>query len=112
MVALAVIAFAFVGLLSLQGRNISLIARGQQLTRATLLARDLISQIQVEVNTGGLDKLHDSAGTFDVYPEYRYEVQVLSTGLDQLREIVVRVIWDERSPRACELVYFIRDPAI
>jgi len=112
MVAMAVIAFAFVGLLSLQGRNISLIARGQQLTRATLLARDKVSQIQFEVATGGFDSVRETSGTFEGYPEFRYEVEMLSTGLDELREVVVRVIWDERSPHACELIYFIRDPAI
>jgi hypothetical protein len=36
---------------------------------------------------------------------------VLSTGLDEVREVVVRVVFDERNPSACELVYFVRDPA-
>jgi uncharacterized protein (DUF2344 family) len=35
-----------------------------------------------------------------------------TTGLDEVREVIVRVIWDERTPRACELVYFVRDPAV
>ncbi len=112
LVALAVIAFAFVGLLGLHGRNIKMIARDQNLTRATLLARELISQIQFQVATNGLQDLGDSQGSFDGYPGYRWERQVISTGLDEMREVVVRVIWDERSPSACELVYFVRDPAI
>jgi type II secretion system protein I len=111
MVALMVIAFAFVGLLGLHGRNIKTIARDQQLTRATLLARELVSQIQFQVASGGLQQLDDSHGTFEGYPGFRWERQVLTTGLDEVREILVRVIFDERSPNACELVYFVRDPA-
>lgn len=111
LVALTVIAFAFVGLLGLQGRNIKAVARDQQLTRATLLAREMVSQMQFEVASGGLQQLSDARGTFEGYPGYRFERQVLSTGLDEVREVVVRVIFDERNPGACELVYFVRDPA-
>ena len=112
LVALTVIAFAFVGLLGLNGRNIKAIARDQQLTRATLLARELVSQIQFQVASGGLQQLSDSHGTFEGYPGFRWERQVVTTGLDEVREVVVRVIFDERTPGACELVYFVRDPAV
>lgn len=112
MVALAVIAFALVGLLGLQARNVKMIARGQNLTRATLLARELISQIQVEVETKGFQGLGDSQGVFEGYPGYRWEREVLTTGLDELREVIVRVIWDERTPNACQLIYFVRTPVV
>lgn len=112
MVALAVIAFALVGLLGLQARNVAMVARSQHLTRATLLARELISQIQVEVETRGLQGLGDSQGIFEGYPGYRWEREVLATGLDDLREVIVRVIWDERTPNACQLIYFVRAPAV
>lgn len=112
MVALTVIAFALVGLLGLQARNVKMIARGQNLTRATLLARELISQIQVEVDTKGFHGLGDSQGVFQGYPGYRWEREVLTTGLDELREVIVRVIWDERTPNACQLIYFVRVPTV
>lgn len=112
MVALAVIAFAFVGLLSLHARNISAVARDQDLTRATLLARELVSQLQFQVLTNGLQNLGDDRGTFEGYPRYHWERQVIPTGLDEMREVVVRVIWDERNPHQCELLYFVRDPAL
>jgi general secretion pathway protein I len=110
MVALAIIAFAVVGLLGLHARNIKIVARDQSLTRATLLARELISQIQFEVTTNGLQDLGDDQGTFDGYPGYRWERHVVYTGLDEMREVIVRVIWNEATPNACELVYFVRDP--
>ena len=112
MVALAIIAFAVVGLLGLHARNIQMIARDQNLTRATLLGRELISQIQFQVMTNGLQDLGDSQGTFEGYPGYRWERRVLPTGLDEMREVVVRVIFDEANPGACELVYFVRDPGV
>jgi type II secretion system protein I len=112
LVALCIIAFAFVGLLGLHARNIKMVARDQSLTRATLLARELVSQFQFEVSTGGFQDLGDAQGTFEGYPGYRWERQVISTGLDEVREIVVRVIWDERNPNACEVVYVVRDPAV
>ena len=112
LVALAVIAFAFVGLLGLHAGNIKAIARDQNLTRATLLARELVSQIQYQVLTDGLEGLSDSHGTFDGYPGYRWEREVISTGMDEMREVLVRVIWDDRNPNACQLVFFVRDPAM
>lgn len=112
MVALAIIAFAIVGLLGLHARNIKIVARDQSLTRATLLARELISQIQFQVTANGLKDLGDDRGTFEGYPGYRWERRVISTGLDEMREVIVRVIWDESAPSACELVYFVRDPAV
>lgn len=112
LVALAIIAFAVVGLLGLQARNIKAIARDQNLTRATLLARELLSQIQYQVLLSGLEGLDSKTGEFQGYPGFRWEQEVISTGLDEMREVVVRVIFDERAPRACEIVYFVRDPAI
>lgn len=112
MVAMAIIAFAVVGLLGLHARSIKMIARDQNFTRATLLARELVSQIQFQVSTQGLQDLGNSQGSFEGYPGYRWEREVLPTGLDEMREVVIRVIWDERAPHACELVYFVRDPAI
>jgi prepilin-type N-terminal cleavage/methylation domain-containing protein len=112
LVALVVIAVAFVGLLGLQARNIQGIAGDQSLTRATLLAREEISRIQFLVATSGLQELGDAQGVFDGYPGYRWEREVISTGLDEMREVILRVIWDERRPHACELIYFVRDPAI
>jgi prepilin-type N-terminal cleavage/methylation domain-containing protein len=112
MVAVTVIAFAFVGLLGLQARNLQSVAYSQQLTRATLLAQMIIAKIQVDVATGGFAKLNDGGGRRDDYPEFRYEIEVLSTPFDQLREVLVRVIWDERDPRGCELLFFVRDPSV
>jgi type II secretion system protein I len=112
LVALVVIAFAFVGLLGLHARNIKGVTADQNLTRATLLARERASQVQYQVMTGGLRDLSDAQGTFDGYKGFRWEQQVLTTGLEEIREVVIRVIFDERRPNACEVVFFVRDPGV
>ena len=108
MIAMGIIAIALVGLLGLHGRNIALTIRDQNLTRATLLARHKLSEIQYLAQVEGIDAVGSSAGTFDGYPGYRYDIQVESTELDMVRRVVVRVIWDERYPDACRVVYFVR----
>jgi type II secretion system protein I len=106
LVALTIVAFAFVGLLGLHNRNLKLIGNDQDLTRATLLARQFITEMEVVEqwpDTGS------SRGEFATAPGFAWERDVEETDLPTVRRVVVRVIWDERNPNACELVYFIRD---
>ena len=112
LVALAVIAFAFVTLLGWHAHNIKIVANNQNLCRATLFAREKSSEIQYQVLSQGLQSLGDSTGQIDGYPGYSYETHVLGTGLEEMREVILRVIWDYRNPTACEVVFFVRDPGI
>lgn len=105
-VALTIVAIAFVGLLGLHNRNLALIARDQDLTRATLLARQFITEMEV------VEQWPDSGtsrGEFANAPGFAWEREVTDTDLPTVRRVVLRVIWDERQPNACELVYYIRD---
>ena len=100
-----IVAVAFVGLLGLHNRNIVMIANDQDLTRATLLARQFITEMElVEFPEVGIRR-----GEFGNAPGFVWEADVQETELPSVRRVVVRVIWDERNPNACELVYFIRD---
>jgi type II secretion system protein I len=104
-VALTVIAFAFVGLLGLHNRNIAMIASDQDLTRATLLARQFITEMELaEFPEVGVQR-----GEFANAPGFVWEADVQDTELPSVRRVDLRVIWDERNPNACQLVYFIRD---
>ncbi len=106
MVALTVVAFAFVGLLSLHNRNLALIGNDQNLTQATLLARRFISELEV------VEQWPDTGiarGEFPDAPGFFWESEVEETDLPTVRRVIVRVFWDERNPNVCELVYFIRD---
>jgi hypothetical protein len=106
-----VLALAFVTLLGLHGRNIKVIAVNRDLTRATLLGRSLLTQIQTQVLTDGLDSLSSGSGPFPDYPGYRWEVEVDDTEIEEVRRVVLRVVWDERNPNGAELLYFIRGAA-
>ncbi len=106
MVALTVVAFGFVALLGLHNHNIALVARDQDLTRATLLARQLISEMEV---VEGWPDTGQTRGEFGNAPGFYWEREVEDTELPTVRRVVLRVIWDARLPNACELVYFIRD---
>lgn len=106
MVAMTVVAFAFVGLLGLHNRNLKMIGDDQNLTQATLLARRFITEMEVVEqwpDTG------QSRGEFPEVPGFFWEREVSDTDLATVRRVVLHVYWDERNPNACELIYFIRD---
>lgn len=106
MVAITIIAFAFVGLLGLHNRNLKMIGDDQNLTQATLLARRVITEMEV------IEQWPDtgtSRGEFAEAPGFFWEREVEDTDLTNVRRVVLRVFWDERNPNAVELLYFIRD---
>lgn len=106
MVAVAVVAFAFVGLLGLHGRNITLVDRAVHYSRAVLLARELLTQIQLT----DVRNLADGGDRFPNYPEYRWEMQVEDTTFETVKRVRVRVIWNENNPSFCELLYYAAQP--
>lgn len=108
LIAMGVLAIALVALLGLHARNIGMTIRDQNFTRATLLARDLISEVQFQAMVQGIDSVSSSGGAFDGFPGFRYEMQVDPTDFDDIRRVHLRVIWDERNPNACQVLYFVR----
>lgn len=106
LVALTVIAFAFVGLLGLHNRNLAMVGRDQDLTRATLLARQFITEMEL---LEGFPELGPANGEFGNFPPFEWEREVTETILPDVRRVQVRVLWDERMPGGVELVYYIRD---
>jgi general secretion pathway protein I len=106
LVALTIVAFAFVGLLGLHNRNLAMVAKDQDLTRATLLARQFITEMEL------IEQFPDvgtSRGDFANAPGFSWERDVQDTELPTVRRVDLRIIWDERQPNACELIYYIRD---
>jgi general secretion pathway protein I len=106
MVAMTIVAFAFVGLLGLHNRNLKMIGDDQNLTQATLLARRFITEMEV------VEQWPDTGtarGEFPEMPGFYWEREVEDTDLTTVRRVVLHVFWDERNPNAVELVYFIRD---
>jgi general secretion pathway protein I len=106
LVALAIAAFALIGLLGLHNRGLSAVARDQDYTRATLLARELITGMEVREKFPDLGFL---SGQADYDENVRWEREVTETPIPDVRRVDLRVVFDERNPNAVQLVYYIRD---
>jgi general secretion pathway protein I len=109
MVALAVIATAFVALLGLHARNLRIVVQDEAYTQSILLARDLLSQVELE----GLPEVGFSSGDFESrypgqYPGYRWEQTVTDVFLSDTRSVTVRVIPGTDASSATELTVVVR----
>jgi general secretion pathway protein I len=96
MIALAIIAITMVTLLGLANRSISVNARVQKITQATLLAQQKMNEIEVAARdkTGGATEQN---GTFESpFDGYRWEVAYRDTPLPSVKEVIVTVLWGER----------------
>ena len=110
MVAVAVLALSLVSLLGLHIRDLALVDRNQRITEATMLARDLMTQAEIEplpevgVTNGDFDERYP-----DRYPNLRWEREVLPTPLGDLREVRIRVFRGEQeSGDDVAVTYFVR----
>jgi len=89
MLALVIVATVLVTLLGLQARTIGLGDRQQNITRATMLAQERMSDIEI-VGSGG----RDDEGTFDTpFDRYRWQVRYRPTPLAAVEEVTVTVLW-------------------
>ena len=110
LVAVAVLGFALVSLLGLHVRNIDLIARDERVTAATLLARALMTEVEI----GPFPDLGATDGDFELdypdrYPDLRWEREVLTTPVPNVREVRVRVFRGEQeSGDDVTLTYYVR----
>ena len=110
LVAVAVLGLGLVSLLGLHVRNIDLIARDQRVTEATMLARGLMAQVDAEP----FPSLGLTDGDFEDdyperYPELRWEREVLTTPVPDVREVRVRVFRGEQeSGDDVTLTYYVR----
>ena len=110
LVAVAVLGFALVSLLGLHIRNIDLIARDERVTAATLLARALMTEVEI----GPFPDLGATDGDFELdypgrYPDLRWEREVLTTPVPNVREARVRVFRGEQeSGDDVTLTYYVR----
>ncbi len=108
MIALAVVAIALVTLLGLGNRSISVNARLQKITQATLLAQEKLSELQIEASQAGFG-FREEEKTFDEpFAEYRWRVRYEDSPLPQLKVITVIVAWgDEKKNEMVELNSFV-----
>ena len=106
LVALSIVAYALVGLIGLVNRNLTVVARDQDMTRATLLARKFVAHMEVVEK---FPELGFSSGEFEEYPGFYWEREVEELFIPEVRQVTVRIIFDERQPDAVEVLYYVRD---
>jgi hypothetical protein len=111
MVAVMVIATALVGLLGLHGRNLQVIAYDQRLTRATILAQDLMTRTLV---AEPFPDPTERSGRFESDPDYQWTLEIRPGPTreleDEVREIQLRVFWDPTDLDAVRLATLVRKP--
>jgi general secretion pathway protein I len=110
LVAVAVLGLALVSLLGLHVRNLALLERDQRITDATLLARALMTDAEIEpfpdigLTDGNFEERYPGR-----FPGLRWEREVTSTPVPDVREIRVRVFrGEEESGDDVSLSYYLR----
>ena len=119
LVALSIIATALVALLSLHGRNLNTVADDQRILRATLLAQDFLTQLLIDEP---FPDPGEEPNACEGETEFRCHLLVLEgpgtiEGVEAseeikegLREIQVRVYWDENDLETVKVVTHVRNP--
>lgn len=104
LVALAILGASFAVLLSAHTSAARQEAQARRLMTATLLAREVLAETEVE----GFPELGEEQGDFGaVFPDYSWARRVESTEFDRVRLVRIQVYWPERGDRtSTEIVYY------
>lgn len=104
MVALAIIATAFVALLGLRNRDIVLHEYGRALIAATALAQ----QRMADTIVGPFPEVGQTEGAFDeAHARFAWRQEVNVTPFDFVREVRVTVRWNAPNEEQVELVRYV-----
>lgn len=104
---MAVIAIALVTLLGLSNRTVLVQERVQKLTRATLLAQQLLNEQEAGITRSGTGG--ELTGTFEEpYTDFQWEISFEETLIPQVQQITVAVIWGQKEQNEqVELISFV-----
>ena len=104
MIALAILALVGVAFLRAQAGSIRLVDESNQVSLATLLAREKMAELEGM----GFPEVGKNSGTGgEAYPALRWEQVVTTTELPAIRKALVRILWrDGIRERTLELVAY------
>jgi general secretion pathway protein I len=104
MIALAILALVGVAFLRAQAGSIRLVDESNQVSLATLLAREKMAELEGM----GFPEVGKNSGTGgEAYPALRWEQVVTTTELPAIRKALVRILWkDGTRERTLELVAY------
>lgn len=108
MIALAIVAIALVSLLGLANRSIAVQERLQRMTRATLLAQEKMTEIELAAEAKTL-VFEPAAGVFaEPFSDFRWRLEFADTPLPVVTQVTVTVAWGaEERNEAVDLSNFL-----
>jgi type II secretion system protein I len=112
MIAVAFIGIALLALLSLHHSNLQSVIRGQDLTRAAMLAQTLMTQAEMERFPSSGSTRGDFSQIYPgQYPNFRWQRSVDPSPLfADVCRVEVRVFYGPRLRRSFDLIEFMHNP--
>lgn len=105
MIALAIIATLLVVTLSLRNRHLQLIGEVRNVTVATLLAQEKMTEVEL----AGFPDLGEGEGSFEKRPGFAWRRRVSPTPFDFVREVEIKVNWGTENAESVRLVSYVFD---
>lgn len=113
MIAIAVLGIALLALLSLEHQDLQSVIRGQDISRAAMLAQALMTQAELErfpalgTTSGNFDQIYSGQ-----YPNFRWTRSVTpSSAFPDLRMVQIDVLYGPNLGRDFSVVEFMHSPA-
>jgi general secretion pathway protein I len=113
MIAVAVLGISLLALLALEHQDLQSVIRGQDISRAAMLAQVLMTQAELErfpalgTTSGNFDQLYSGR-----YPNFRWTRSVEpSSAFPDLRMVQIQVLYGPRLGRNYSVVEFMHNPA-
>jgi len=112
MLAMAIVATALVALLGLQHQSLLSVARGQDVTRAALLAQEVMTSAELE-RFPALGQTHGDFETMHPrqYRNFKWFRAVEATAMfPDVRKVKVRVVYGPRFSHSFDITEFMHSP--
>ncbi|MFK5927666.1 MAG: prepilin-type N-terminal cleavage/methylation domain-containing protein [Desulfuromusa sp.] len=93
MIAMAIVAIALVSLLGLSNRSILVQDKIQRLTRATLLAQQLMSEQELNVENVRVNWEPQEDEFPEPFADFRWQISYQDTLISQVKQVTVIVLW-------------------
>jgi general secretion pathway protein I len=112
LIAIAVLGIALLALLSLEHQDLQSVIRGQEISRAAMLAQAIMTQAELQrfpplgTTSGNFDQMYSGQ-----YPNFRWARSVVpSATFPDLREVDIQVLYGPRFGRTYSVVEFMHNP--
>ncbi len=112
LIAIAVLGIALLALLALEHQDLQSVIRGQDVSRAAMLAQALMTQAELQrfpppgVSSGDFDRMY--AGQ---YPNFRWTRSVEPSAIfPDLRKVEIHVLYGPKFTRDFSIVEFLHNP--